>query len=204
MKWALVIAVVLAGCNTDLDEPWELAHDRIIAVRANPPRILPGEQATLELLLGFEEQPVTQRAPDFAAVVSPQSLKDTVKPDAGQWVVTAPTEDQLAAARVELELEPGAPVPLQIGVGVKTQSTYRITEQGDLSVTDNTLDVAIQGKGYFRVEMPDGTTAYTRSGSLQLSANGEIVTQDGYRAFYGGTVDAIRAFLDGKPVRVIG
>ena len=118
MKWALVIAVMLAGCNTDLDEPWELAHDRIIAVRANPPRILPGEQATLELLLGFEEQPVTQRAPDFAAVVSPQSLKDTVKPDAGQWVVTAPTEDQLAAARVELELEPGAPVPLQIGVGV--------------------------------------------------------------------------------------
>lgn len=118
MKWALVIAIVLAGCNSELDEPWELAHDRIIAVRANPPRILPGEQATLELLLGFEDQPVAQRAPDFAAVVSPQSLANLVKPDAGQWVVTAPSEDQLAAARAELELEPGEPVPLQVGVGV--------------------------------------------------------------------------------------
>ncbi len=77
------------------------------------------------------------------------------------------------------------PSGIQVGIGVKTQSTYRITEQGDLNVTDNTLDVAIQGKGYFRVEMPDGNTAYTRSGSLQLSANGEIVTQDGFRVMPG-------------------
>lgn len=121
MKAALALvalAALAAGCNADVDEPWELAHDRIIAVRANPPRILPGETATLELLLGFAEAPVEQRAPDFAAVVSPQSLKDLVKPDAGEWVVTAPSEDQLAAARAELELEPGEPVPLQVGVGV--------------------------------------------------------------------------------------
>ena len=117
MKYAL-IALALIGCQSDLDEPWELAHDRIIAVRANPPAIMTGEQSTLELLLGFEEGPVTQRPPDFGGVVSPQSLMNAVAPDAGQWVVTAPSEEQLAAARVELKLEPGAPVPLQVGVGV--------------------------------------------------------------------------------------
>lgn len=116
---ALVLAGgALAGCNSDLDEPWELAHDRIIAVRANPPRILPGEQATLELLLGYADQPVAQRAPDFAAVVSPESLKSAVELDGGQWVVTAPDEDALAAARAELKLAADAPVPLQVGVGV--------------------------------------------------------------------------------------
>lgn len=112
----LAVVFVLVGCNADIDEPWELDHDRIIAVRANPPRILPGETSTLELLLGYEELPVEQRPPNFAGVVSPESLKDLVKPDAGQWVVTAPSEDQLAAARAELKLQPGAPVPLQVGV----------------------------------------------------------------------------------------
>jgi hypothetical protein len=119
VKYALLIALVVTGCNADLDEPWDLAHDRIIAVRANPPRILPGEQATLELLLGFEEGPVAQRPPDLAGVVSPMSLQSIVKPDSGQWVVTAPSEDMLAAARAELDLEPGEPVPVQIGVSAK-------------------------------------------------------------------------------------
>src|SRR3546814_9109176 len=73
------------------------------------------------------------------------------------------------------------PSGIQIGVGVKTASVYRITEQGDLTVTENTLDISIQGKGYFRVELPDGETGYTRAGSFQLSAEGEIVTSDGYR-----------------------
>ncbi|HEY5926864.1 MAG TPA: hypothetical protein VIV11_34495 [Kofleriaceae bacterium] len=117
MRWLLLVAL-LVGCNSDLDEPWELQHDRIIAVRATPPRILPGEQSTIDLLLGYEMMPVAQRGPDLAQVVSPMSLMDTLAPDGGQWIVTAPSEERLAAARVELELEPGAPVPLQIGVAV--------------------------------------------------------------------------------------
>ena len=81
------------------------------------------------------------------------------------------------------------PSGIQIGVGVKAASVYRITEQGDLSTTENSLDLAVQGKGYFRVEMPDGTTGYTRAGQFQLSATGEIVTPDGYRLLPGITVD---------------
>ena len=81
------------------------------------------------------------------------------------------------------------PSGIQIGVGVKTASVYRITEQGDLTVTENALDISIQGKGYFRVELPDGQTGYTRSGSFQLSAAGEIVTADGYRLLPGIVID---------------
>jgi hypothetical protein len=117
VKWLALIAL-LVGCNADLDEPWDLNHDRIIAVRANPPRILPGETSTIDLLLGFSEMPVVERGPDLAMVVSPMSLADTLRPDNGGWVVTAPSEERLAAARVELELEPGAPVPLMVGVAV--------------------------------------------------------------------------------------
>jgi len=72
------------------------------------------------------------------------------------------------------------PVGVQVGSGVKAAAIYRITEQGTMLNTNNPLDMAIQGRGYFQVQMPDGTTAYTRAGSFQLSATGEIVTADGY------------------------
>ena len=72
------------------------------------------------------------------------------------------------------------PSGIQLGVGVKTASVYRITEQGDLVSTDNPLDVAIQGRGYFRVTLPSGDDAYSRSGAFQLSPTGEIVTPNGF------------------------
>lgn len=72
------------------------------------------------------------------------------------------------------------PSGVQIGLGVKPASVYRITEQGNLSVTDNPLDVAVNGRGYFQVEMPTGEIGYSRAGSFQLSPNGEIVSADGY------------------------
>jgi flagellar basal-body rod protein FlgG len=72
------------------------------------------------------------------------------------------------------------PVGVQIGTGVKAAAVYRITGQGNLVNTNNSLDLAIQGRGFFQIEMPDGTTAYTRAGSFQLSSTGEIVTADGF------------------------
>ena len=71
------------------------------------------------------------------------------------------------------------PAGVQIGVGVKAAAVYRINEQGNVVKTDNALDVAIQGRGFFQVRMPDGTTSYTRAGSFQLSPTGENVTADG-------------------------
>jgi flagellar basal-body rod protein FlgG len=72
------------------------------------------------------------------------------------------------------------PAGAQIGLGVKTAAIYPINEQGTLSQTGNTLDLAIQGHGYFQVTMPDGTTAYTRDGTFGLAADGTIVTADGH------------------------
>ncbi len=72
------------------------------------------------------------------------------------------------------------PVGVQIGTGVKAAAVYRIAQQGNLTNTNNPLDLAIQGHGYLQVEMPDGSTSYTRAGSLQLSSTGQLVTADGY------------------------
>ncbi len=72
------------------------------------------------------------------------------------------------------------PTGVQVGLGVKAGSVYRITEQGNLSQTSNPYDVAINGKGWFRVTMPSGGEAYTRAGNFSLSGEGEIVTAEGY------------------------
>jgi len=72
------------------------------------------------------------------------------------------------------------PTGVQIGLGVKTAAVYRITETGNLVMTENPLDLAINGEGYFQVELPSGDTGYTRAGSFQLDDNGDIVTADGY------------------------
>jgi len=79
---------------------------------------------------------------------------------------------------------------VQIGTGVRTDAVYRITEQGNLVSTDNTFDIAIQGQGYFGVTLPSGDTAYTRAGTFQISATGEIVTSEGYPITPGLSVPA--------------
>ncbi|MGJ8544661.1 MAG: flagellar basal-body rod protein FlgG [Sulfitobacter sp.] len=73
------------------------------------------------------------------------------------------------------------PVGIDIGLGVQTAGTVRLNTQGGMVSTDNSLNVAIDGRGYFSVLMPDGSQAYTRDGSFQLSAEGEIVTMQGYQ-----------------------
>ena len=72
------------------------------------------------------------------------------------------------------------PTGVQIGLGVKLAGVYRIHAQGNLAATDNPFDLAIQGKGFFQIQMPDGELAYTRDGTFQLNDQGQIVTHDGY------------------------
>ncbi len=82
------------------------------------------------------------------------------------------------------------PVGVQIGVGVKAAAVYRVNQQGNLVQTSNSLDVAIQGRGFFQVTQSDGTTVYTRAGSFQLSPTGEMVTADGLIVQPGLTIPA--------------
>jgi flagellar basal-body rod protein FlgG len=84
----------------------------------------------------------------------------------------------------------GAIVPsgVQVGLGVRTSATYRVTERGNILPTDNTFDLAIKGRGYFQVTLPSGELAYTRAGALQLSPTGQIVTADGHVVSPGITI----------------
>jgi flagellar basal-body rod protein FlgG len=72
------------------------------------------------------------------------------------------------------------PSGAQVGLGVKTAAIYRINAQGNLQQTANTLDMAVQGNGYFQVTLPSGDTAFTRDGTFGLAPDGTIVTADGY------------------------
>lgn len=73
------------------------------------------------------------------------------------------------------------PTGVQVGYGVKTGATSRIMTQGDLEITGKELDVAIRGEGFFSVQLPSGQTAYTRDGSFELDAAGNLVTLDGFQ-----------------------
>ena len=72
------------------------------------------------------------------------------------------------------------PSGFQLGVGVRPVATERIFTQGSLQQTQNALDVAISGKGFFQIQLPDGSTAFTRDGSFQVDSQGNIVTASGY------------------------
>ncbi|GAB4336196.1 MAG: flagellar basal-body rod protein FlgG [Calditrichia bacterium] len=72
------------------------------------------------------------------------------------------------------------PTALQVGNGTRVIATQRSFQSGSIEATDNPLDLAIEGDGFFQVRMPDGNLAYTRSGSFKLTADGTIVTADGY------------------------
>lgn len=72
------------------------------------------------------------------------------------------------------------PTGLQLGTGVRVAATAKQFAQGNLNQTGNALDVAINGRGFFEVLMPDGSTAYTRDGSFQINSQGELVTNEGY------------------------
>ncbi len=147
MRRAAALAV-LAGCSGDVDPDWQLSHDRVIAVRATPPRIVPGETAQIDALLGHKGQPPDDVDPDTAEVVMPASLTAALSRSGTHWTVTAPGDDPLAAARSELGLAAGAPVPLQLRVGFTAlgQTTLKIVWLGQH--TDNPVidPVMIDGK----------------------------------------------------------
>ncbi|MDQ6630111.1 MAG: flagellar basal-body rod protein FlgG [Pseudomonadota bacterium] len=82
------------------------------------------------------------------------------------------------------------PTGLQVGLGTRAVATARNFSQGNLQQTSNSLDIAIRGGGFFQVQMPDGTTGYTRDGSFQTSATGQLVTNNGYTVQPGITIPA--------------
>jgi flagellar basal-body rod protein FlgG len=91
------------------------------------------------------------------------------------------------------------PAGVQVGLGVRTAAISKDTLPGQLRQTDGDLDLAIEGRGYFEVELPDGAAAYTRDGSFKRSPEGAIVTADGYAVQPELTIpeDAIQVVVNG-------
>jgi flagellar basal-body rod protein FlgG len=83
-----------------------------------------------------------------------------------------------------------SPSGLQLGTGVRTVTTAKNYTQGNLLVTNNSLDLAVEGQGFFQIQMPDGTTGYTRDGAFQKNEQGEVVTSSGYRLQPGINIPA--------------
>ena len=82
------------------------------------------------------------------------------------------------------------PTGYQVGLGARAVASSRSFSQGNLQQSTNSLDMAVKGNGFFEIQMPDGTSAYTRDGSFQLSPQGQLVTNNGYLVQPGITVPA--------------
>ncbi|MEI9927804.1 MAG: flagellar basal-body rod protein FlgG [Sphingomonas sp.] len=95
-------------------------------------------------------------------------------------VVTAPG----AASTAQTQYATG----INLGTGVRIQGTSRMETQGAFQTTGNALDVALDGDGYFQVQMPDGTLGYTRAGNFSRSSQGLLITSEGYQVMPGITV----------------
>lgn len=72
------------------------------------------------------------------------------------------------------------PVGIQIGLGTKLAAVSKLFSPGDMQLTGNSLDIAIEGDGFYQIQQPDGSTAYTRAGAFKMDSNGRVVTPDGY------------------------
>ncbi len=81
------------------------------------------------------------------------------------------------------------PTGMQIGLGTRVAATNRVFTQGSLQTTDNPTDIGIQGEGFFRITLPDGTIGYTRDGSFKLDSQRRLVTTDGYPLADDITID---------------
>ncbi len=86
---------------------------------------------------------------------------------------------QMVAAGAQSSAENKFATGLNLGSGVRIAGTTRVDTQGTLNTTDNSLDIAIEGAGYFQVQQPDGSTAYTRAGNFSRSPEGTLVTSEG-------------------------
>ncbi|WP_129644791.1 flagellar basal-body rod protein FlgG [Peristeroidobacter agariperforans] len=92
-----------------------------------------------------------------------------------------------------------APTGLSLGTGVRVVATEKEYTQGNMQTTGNSLDVAVNGRGFFQVLLPDGTMGYTRDGNFEVSPQGELVTSSGYRVQPGITIpDGVQSITIGK------
>lgn len=114
---ALACALAFAGCADELVEPWQLAHDRVVAVRVDPPHVPPGATALITALVADADGPAREVVPRGAsAPFAPGGLFTVVHFNLDHWEINSPDDAALEPARAELGLPAGAPVPVTVTV----------------------------------------------------------------------------------------
>jgi len=88
---------------------------------------------------------------------------------------------KLRLAGTPSSIDTQVPTGIQVGHGVKTAATQKMYSQGSLQATGNKFDLAIEGDGFFRIKLADGSLGYTRDGAFKIDSNGQVVTHSGYR-----------------------
>ena len=117
MKRAL-LACLLAGCVDASDPPWQLDHDRVLAVAADPPRVLPGQSARVSALVAHAGAPVDEEQPVAMTVVSPRELYTAVHYNLDHWQIDAPAVTEPTALVVEMRLPPGEVATKTVWLGL--------------------------------------------------------------------------------------
>lgn len=122
VSMAIVPGLLLAGCIEEVDARWQLDHDHVIAARATPPRIMPGEKARLEALVAHAGALTSVESPSLAAApLAPEDLQGgylgatpLLQRDGDGWIVIAPPAERLASMRPEMGIDSEAPVPVEV------------------------------------------------------------------------------------------
>ena len=146
----LLASLNLAGCVDEIDARWELDHDRVVAVRATPPRIMPDQEAALETLVAHAGAPVAvEQARSASAPTAPAALQSMVSFDGSRWIVRAPSDETLASSRPAMGLAADAPVPLDLLLvfGPPGHELYvtKTVWLGDLAENPALPDVTVDG-----------------------------------------------------------
>lgn len=146
MKWLALLC--LAACTGGVDPEYELDHDRVIAVKMEPPRIQPGETTTITALIGHKGSPPDEEAPVTAVVDSPTGVDSALTQTSTGWTVTAPPDADLVAARNELGLAATDPVPVRVKMTFLTHDpvAYKIVWLSDSAANPVIDPVTIDGK----------------------------------------------------------
>lgn len=167
---AVAVALATGACAAEVDEPWYLDHDRIVAVRATPPHIASGERSVLDGLVGTKGAPTRVAAPDLAYVVSPESFTDVLAPGPEGWVVTAPDEARLAAARTALGLAADAPVPVQVGVSYAGNTLFALKT---VYLGDRAANPTLDGLMIDGAPAPEGAVEMARDVEVRLAVEAD-------------------------------
>lgn len=123
MRYLVLVAALLGGCIDAIDARWQLDHDHVVAVRANPPRIRPGERAALDALVAHEGALTTVEAPANAALIdAPEALSSLLRYDGTTWFVEAPGEDVLRAERARIGFAAGSAIAVNVYAAWPTAS----------------------------------------------------------------------------------